>query len=227
MSEQKSNHHSKRNRRRGAKPHTATLKMIPATRAERYPSTWILSRQDPFPVCGAFDNQAYSVIDGFQNLAVLTTSTVGNTFVGITATLSSFNDYASYTAVFDQYRIRGMEVQFSPSNSGQLTTTIGHVHSVIDYDDGASITPAQALDYSGCIVSNLTDTFVRSFKPHIALAAYAGGVFTSFANTKDVWLDCSSTGVVHYGLKVAVDPTSVAIQFDSIVRCWIEFRNPR
>jgi hypothetical protein len=214
MSEQKSSSYHKR-RRRNTKGGT------------KYPSTWIVQRQDSFPLTGAFDNQTYNIVDAFENLTVLTTSTVANTYVGITATLSSLNDYVSYTAVFDQYRIMGMELTFMPGSSSASSTTFGHVHSVVDYDDAASITPTQALDYPNCIISNLGDTVVRSFRPHIALAAYAGGVFTSFANAKDQWLDCSSTGVVHYGVKIAVNPTVVAVTFDSIVKLWIQFRNAR
>jgi hypothetical protein len=211
-----------------SKPRKMSRRAKNATRdRERFPSTWIIQRESPFPSVGEFDNTPFNVVDGFENLAVLTTSTVGNTFVSITATLSSLNDYASYTSVFDQYRIMGIESIFTPSNGALLTTTIGHVHSVLDYDDNTSITPAQALDYPNCIISNLGDTVVRSFKPHIALAAYAGGVFTSFANTTGQWIDCSSSGVVHYGLKIAVNPTSVAINYDSIIKLWLQFRNPR
>jgi hypothetical protein len=193
----------------------------------RLPSTWLQQFESPFPTIGQFDNQAWNVIDSFENLAVLTTSTVANTFVNITATFSSLNDYASYAAVFDQYRIMGMKCTLMPASAAALSTTFGHVHTVVDYDDNTSITPAQALDYPNCLVSNLGDTVVRGFKPHVALAAYAGGVFTSFANAEGQWIDCTSSGVVHYGLKVAVNPTSVAVNIDSIVSLWLQFRNPR
>jgi hypothetical protein len=195
---------------------------------ERFPSTWMVARVAPFPKAGTFDNQVFNVVDGFENLAVLTTSTVGNTFVSITATFSSLNDYASYGAVFDQYRIMAMECMFYPSAANEATiAAVGHVHSVIDYDDNASITPAQALDYPNCVIVGLTDTQIRSFQPHAAIAAYAGGVFTSFANETSPWIDCTSTGVVHYGMKIAVNPTSIAMTFDSVVRCHLQFRNPR
>jgi len=123
----------------------------------------------------------------------------------------------------------GMECLLFPGSAGGAlsSTVFGRVHTVVDYDDSSSITPAQALDYSNCIISGPGDTQVRSFRPHLATAAYAGGVFTSFANQQDCWLDCSSSGVVHYGLKVAVSPTSVAVTFDSAVRVWFQFRNSR
>jgi hypothetical protein len=215
------------NNKRRPKSSQARLQNDNRLHDARLPSTWIQQYESPFPPVGRFDNRPWNVIDSFENLTVLTTSTVANTFVGITATLSSLNDYASYASVFDQYRIMGMKCTFMPGSAQALATTFGHVHSVVDYDDGASITPAQALDYPNCLVSNLGDTVVRAFKPHVALAAYAGGVFTSFANAEGQWIDCSSTGVVHYGLKVAVNPTVVAVTFDSIVSLWIQFRNPR
>jgi hypothetical protein len=219
--------HRKHNKSHRPKSSKARLQNDNRLHDVRLPSTWLQQYEAPFPAIGSYDNQAWNVIDSFENLAVLTTSTVANTFVSITATLSSLNDYASYAAVFDQYRIMGMKCTFMPGSAAALATTFGHVHTVVDYDDNTSITPAQALDYPNCLVSNLGDTQVRAFRPHVALAAYAGGVFTSFANAEGQWIDCTSSGVVHYGLKVAVNPTSVAVNFDSIVSVWIQFRNPR
>jgi hypothetical protein len=216
-----SKNHKQHNHKHGHKKH----KHIDT---QRYPSTWMVARVAPFPKAGQYDNAVFNTVDAFENLSVLTTSTVGNTFVAITATLSSFNDYASYSAVFDQYRIVALETMFYPGATNVAgVASFGHVHSVIDYDDSASITPAQALDYPNVLISNIQDTVVRSFQPHIALAAYGGGVFTSFANATSPWLDCSSTGIVHYGIKVAVNPTVIAVTFDSVVRAHLQFRNSR
>jgi hypothetical protein len=197
--------------------------------AERYPTQWIIARDGHFPRLGDFDNQVYSVVDGFHNLAVLTTSALSNSFVSITFTLASLSDYTAYTGVFDQYRIRGAEVTFKPSYSGGLAlgSYTGSVYSVIDYDDNNSITPSQALDYPNVIISNIGDTVVRSFTPHAANAFYAGGVFTSFGNVAHPWVDSGSPNVVHFSLKIAVDPTTTAVTYDSNVRLWMEFRNPR
>jgi len=68
---------------------------------------------------------------------------------------------------------------------------------------------------------------VRVFRPRIAMAAYSGSVFTSFANMTNVWLDTASNSVQHYGLKVAWTQTSVGVAVDLLVRAEILFRGKR
>jgi len=69
---------------------------------------------------------------------------------------------------------------------------------------------------------------LRRFVPHLALAAYAPSAFTSFANTKPIWLDTGNTTVAHYGLKLAATPAITNAQvFDLTVRYNISFRSVR
>jgi len=164
----------------------------------------------------------------FESLSLYTTSATLPSFAAVTATLNSVSDYGSWASVFDQYRITAMEVTVMPQYSATttITTVTGHIHSVIDYDDNTTITPAQALEYSNCIVYNPGDTSVRSFKPHIAAAAYSG-TFTSYANLADQWIDSGSPGVVHFGMKLAASATGIPVTYDVVVRLVVQFRNPR
>jgi hypothetical protein len=140
---------------------------------EKYPSTWLVDRLVPFPPPGSFNEQPHNFVDSLQNLAFFTTSTVSNTFAGTFFALSSMNDASEYAAVFDQYRIMAVEITIMPTTQ-LIAGLTGHLLSAIDYDDVATITPALNAQKSTVIISNLQDTIVRSFTPHIAMAAYSG-----------------------------------------------------
>jgi len=193
----------------------------------RYPSEWIQHYEAPFPNIGCFDNQIYNLVDTVENLAYFTTGTVTTSFGGYFAALSSMGDASTYTAAFDQYRIMGMKLMITPTvDKTSANVYTGHVHTCIDYDDVNSITPAQALTYANCIVSNPGDTIIRTFKPHCAAAMYSGA-FSSFGNVTSPWIDTASPSVQHYGLKIAVNPTGTALAYDVIASIWFQFRNTR
>lgn len=136
---------------------------------------------------------------------------------------------SSLTAVFDQYRIPLIEVCFRPranfeysasANTGQLIT-------VIDLDDSVPLTTmGQAADYANALIGRGIDSQRRVFRPHCALAAYSG-TFTSYANVASPWIDCTSSGVIHYGVKTAWSQTDSVYSVDFTVRILAEFRNVR
>jgi hypothetical protein len=209
--------------RRQARKSPKQKKRVPEV---RYPTNWIIDRPFGFPAVGKYDNATFNLVDSVESLSWLTTGTATNSFQGFFAALSDLPDASNYAAVFDQYKIMGVEIQLSPSVAPLGGVYTGHIHTVIDYDDIASITPAAALNYNNCIVSNLQDTLIRTYKPHMAVAAYSG-TFASYANMNPQWIDCASPSVQHYGFKCAVNPTTTALSFDLIAKIWIQFRNSR
>lgn len=132
-------------------------------------------------------------------------------------TLDMLPSYAEFTALYDAYKINRVKVKITPySNSTLLQTGVGTasnqalsgiIHSVLDFDDASAF----AAGTSGIdLMRQYTSYRTRNFfgKPHkfyilprIAQAAYGGGVFASYANTKPKWIDCNSPSVQHYGLK--------------------------
>jgi hypothetical protein len=191
---------------------------------EKYPSTWLVDRLVPFPPPGSFNEQPHNFVDSLQNLAFFTTSTVSNTFAGTFFALSSMNDASEYAAVFDQYRIMAVEITIMPTTQ-LIAGLTGHLLSAIDYDDVATITPALNAQKSTVIISNLQDTIVRSFTPHVAIAAYSGA-FTAYAvGPAHQWINTASSTVQHYGHKLTANPTTTAITYDLYTRVWFQFRN--
>jgi hypothetical protein len=116
-------------------------------------------------------------------------------------------------ALFDQYRIVGVEVLIVPQSNfvaAAATATAGMMHSVVDYDDATPLANEQnALDYQNCLTSSASDGHFRKFVPHAAVAAYSGA-FTSFTNVESPWIDAAYPSVQHYGLKVVNTTASVA-----------------
>jgi len=152
------------------------------------------------------------------------TSTSVGTFVGFGFVVSVMDQISSLTSLFDQYRVDLIEAWLVP----EPQVADGQFATVIDYDDASALTTfAQATDYINVVSTNVNAAHYRKFVPHAALAAYAGGVFTSFANVTKPWIDAASTGVVHYGLKTAATVTNVVQTYDLLLRVHTSWRNLR
>lgn len=182
-----------------------------------------------FPLRETIDNRVYPFIQSVAAITI-TSSNVANVFNAFSFSLSQLDQVSSLIAVFDQYRIRMVEVEFLPgvNDNNTTATNTGLFTTVIDYDDSSSLTSFnQALDYSNALTGTGYEAQRRVFQPHAALAAYSG-TFTSYGNVQSPWIDCSSTTVAHYGVKTAWTPTSVTGQIMTMLpKFWIEFRNVR
>jgi hypothetical protein len=111
----------------------------------------------------------------------------------------------SLSNVFDSYRIIAAKVTFHPYSGGSNNSSaaIPPITTAIDYDDSTTASVASLLQYDTSQTVPSGVYFERSFRPRVATAAYSG-VFTSFAQMKDQWIDMASLGVIHYGLKGGV-----------------------
>jgi len=142
--------------------------------------------------------------------------------------------YATFQALFDQYRVDALEFTFRPTfTANSFTSGLGasfvppNLYTVIDYDDNTTPTSlAQLREYENCTTS-LYETVVRRFKPHIAVAAFNGS-FTGNMNAPAPWIDTASNNVIHYGVKYGAEPSSLANDFQIwsvIARAQVSFRN--
>lgn len=145
--------------------------------------------------------------------------------------LSQFTGYADWAGAFDLYRLRGIAIEFAPNITvGTTTNILPRLYTVIDYDDSASVTRAQALQYDTCVVSPPGTGVVRTLTPRLAVAAYSG-TFTSYANMKAQWIDVASPDVQHYGVKIVVEGGASGQMMLQSYSCTItgfwEFRSAR
>lgn len=166
--------------------------------------------------------QGYSVILGAST--TFSNNTTVPVFPTLNFTGSLFNDFAQYATVFDKYRILEVEVDFicvNPQQNGN-----GLFVTAIDYDDDTALSSLnQILDYKNAYTTNTSASFKRTLIPRMTLAAYSGA-FTSYAEGKSgQWLDCASSGILHYGIKTYLGPSIPVTQYQIVIRAHIQFKN--
>jgi hypothetical protein len=141
--------------------------------------------------------------------------------------IAMLDNYTSFLAIFDQYRIDMIEAWIYTGQSG-VTSVSSEIFfcTVVDYDD--SIVPSsfgQLEDYQNNLTTQTTWSHYRKFIPHVAVATYSGS-FVSFGNVENQWIDSSSPAVLHYGLKFAYN-NSTPITTVANYRFHVSYRQTR
>lgn len=175
--------------------------------------------------------QTYKVVKTSEVLASITQSSSVGVGFNFTFTLANnVPDYTYYTYVFDQYRITHAELIITPQAQQALisaTQPQGTFATCLDYDNNSNpISMGQVLGFSTAVSCPVTSPMRRCLHPRVALAAYNGS-FLGYVNSSAPWIDCSSTNVVHYGIKGFVDTGaagSLAV-FNVLARVVVEFRS--
>jgi hypothetical protein len=163
------------------------------------------------------------------DLGIITPSVTVETFTSYTFTLGALPDSTEFTALFDQYRILQVRMEFTPLfTDTSATVAYPPIYTAIDYDDANSVTGAQINEYDSVMFTPTGTYFERCFNPRIALAAYSGA-FTSFGQPQaGFWIDCASPSVVHYGLKTVMPVAGAANQVWSVrAHLQLQFRESR
>jgi hypothetical protein len=159
--------------------------------------------------------------------STIVTNTVTPTFKSFFFTASDILDFNDLASVFDQYKLEYVEARLVPNITEAISSTplSAKNYSCIDYDDANAFTSLNdPVQYSNCHVWEPTDPIQVAIQPRFAYAAFATGVFSSFANSKPRWIDCASPGVQHYGLKFAFGPGTTAVAYTVQFRYTISFR---
>jgi len=138
----------------------------------------------------------------------VTQQAIADTFGAYQVTLNGLPDYAEFTALFDQYKIELIEINFKPVYNMQnvvstATAVMPRLLTAMDYDDVTNWTSKQqAWEYETMRETNFDKEVTRRFKPKVAKALYAG-TFNGYS-VEESWIDCNSPDVQHYGLKWCV-----------------------
>lgn len=150
-------------------------------------------------------------------------------------TLNSLPDFTDFTALYDQYMIKGIKYTLIPriSNAGPSgavgnPSILGNIWSVLDYDD-TNVPPSlnTLLQYQNVKRTQYHKIHKRYFKPAVELGV--GSPLTSSAVKKYQWLDVANTAVPHLGIKLWVDGSlgSYPLEFDLQVKFYMAFKNVR
>ncbi len=171
--------------------------------------------------------------------ATVTLSNSAAYSIAVFAKLSQVQDYSSYEASFDMYRIKSMTVRYIPCQNviptlaGTTSDTSCYMISVIDVDDSNALGSYQsASSYGTAKFHTLTSPWSRTIQPYaqFGVAANESGAATGLAPTKSPWLNTVNDSTEHYGIKVYVPAFSTAgltFGFNIFVTLDLEFKMNR
>jgi len=186
------------------KKHAASSGQRPLARVAA--TAWV-GLSTPPRMSSNLDNQVFTVVQTLGQQTFAQTAITAS-YGAVYFTVASIDQITSFTSLFDQYRIDWIEATFRPAFTANPLGVASSIYipslfTAVDFDDAVTPTSiAQLEDYANCTTSTY-ETVVRRWKPHAAIAAYAGA-FTSYGNVESPWIDASSTAVQHYGLKTAI-----------------------
>jgi hypothetical protein len=144
--------------------------------------------------------------------------------------LSDLQGYANFTALYDSYRIKLVEVFFfSTINTTTPASNFANplIYVAVDFDSAAAQIINTILQYDTCEIHDVRQNFSLAFRPRVAMAAY-NGAFSGYAEGRpDQWLDCASAGIQHYGLVFSQPSTTSVTQMEVVGRYHLEFKRAR
>lgn len=186
---------------------------------------------------------------GIANTVVISPgNSVIQTFGAYSTRLNDIPNFATLTALYDQYRITGVDIVwqpmyadtifFTPNSPHTVQFGTAYVYAVLDFDD--STTPVnvdQILSRPNARVLRLDGERSLSYKPKVTFIAEDTGT-TPFRQVPQsgVWVDCTNPNIDHMGVKWAHTfqvcnndtlPTSHYFQCQVMVTYHLEFRYPR
>lgn len=172
------------------------------------------------------DNRIHTFVQTLDMGTLFTTSTTITTSGGsVFSASANLAQFSSYSALFDQYRIDKLEVWIACPTLNSVGA--GNWFTAIDYDSGATtLTAAQIQQYGNCLTSPIIQGHYHAWKPHMAVGAYSGSVFTAFKNEPSDWIDSASPTLQHFGVVAVAEATpSGAENINMSVRVTVSFRN--
>jgi len=156
--------------------------------------------------------------------------TTSNVYASISFNLNDLPNVAEFTSLFDQYRINSIKWTLMPRGSSAEAGTNNSackIFSVLDYDDDTAPTSIDTLlQYENCKTSNSLRDHSRSLRPKFARSVYQSALVTGYGQSSG-WLDCDSTLIPHYGIKLAFQGTAGAQIFDVRIQYSVSFMGVR
>jgi len=175
----------------------------------------------------ASDNVIHDVWQTAEVGNLFTSSSGGETNFARGFTINDIQGVSSWLAVYDQYRIREVEIWLQPVSSTTSVPPVDNFRwlSVVDYDDNVSPSFNALLQYSNVTDSSRYEAVYRRFRPHVGLSVGTSSSSVVAANVPSVWIDSGQTGPIHYGFKCSMTSTSTTTVITMRLRFHLQFRN--
>lgn len=154
-----------------------------------------------------------------MNLTTIYEDNTAFTYGASSFSLDQCPSYSELVAVFDQYRITGVELSFWPTaqsvtntnSAAAVVNTPSRLVTAIDYDDAVVPSSSTALrEYSTCQVHSITESFKMRITPAVSVMVYEGVGTTGYSPQWGTWISTNDPTVPHYGLKYALAPNNLA-----------------
>jgi len=134
--------------------------------------------------------------------------------------LNQLPNPTEFTNLFDQYKITGAKLVFTPGANNALYSPLSgqsvafgfnRFMSVIDYDDSSiPASESELMQYNTLKVTPPMRTHTRYLKPKILEALYNGTLSTAYQAARPGWVDVGNPSVPHYGVKVYCAAPTIA-----------------
>lgn len=160
-------------------------------------------------------------------------SSVAPTTGALVFFLNGVPNASEFTALYDQYKIKRVKVQFIPKNlPGELGSAIAtspqQFWTYPDFDDPTPPSVlSTVLQRQAVVRTRSTSHHTRVLKPRIAKPIYQDGITNAYGPGTS-WIDCSNPAVPHYGLKYYLDGAmnvSSITAYDLQITYYLSFRN--
>lgn len=186
----------------------------------------------------------YKLVQWSSSVVQIANHSLTEEKVSFTYQLNLIKNYANYTNLFDQYRIKYVITTFTPVGATVInkpyddTTTPGQVNLVpniaicIDRDDATTSGTYDAIRARGGSRDlPMTKKIKFAFVPNKLKMVYRSGVTDAYVADTSVndWIDCGQSDVPHYGLKCATESgsTNDSFVYDVQTKYFVEFRGRR
>jgi len=165
-----------------------------------------------------------------------------NKFGAKSFALDDISDYSNYTAIYDQWRIVGVQVNFilrkNVSDQDDTTQYAQWALLTEDHDDATAPTTMATLQGYNSVKQwhfLKTPVFKMFVRPNITAAAFSAGAFTGYTLGRTghggPWVDCANPDVKYYGIKWGFPSmggvTSNTYACDIMCKYYIQFRGQR
>lgn len=162
--------------------------------------------------------------------AWLTSSTTVDVIQNINFTLNAVTQASTFTALYDQYCIKGIKATLVPRGNvdGVSQPFSTPTFSILDYDGSYPTTITGMNEYQNVKMTRGTSLHKRFLVPATQLELFQSSIATAYSPKKKQWIDCATPNVPHYGLAYGVSPTpGQAISWDLKVEYYLAFKNVR
>ncbi len=156
------------------------------------------------------------LIDG----GVVTSTSAADGLYADNFSLANLSEASSFTSIYDQYRIAGVELELvavtQPGVTAATTTAYAFCAVVVDLDDAAALASySLALNYANLAILPPGRGLRKRIKPHVNSETNTN---SAVVNLTSPWLDCSDTTVPHFGFKFAVKQST-----STFISSWYRF----